>query len=77
MMDQFFELGPVYPGEEGARVQVEAGFDPRRIEILGGQPNAPLSGILNHGGWCLKSVNMPVITDGFLADVIQKAEIEK
>ena len=77
VMDSFFQITPVWPGEEGAQVTVEAGYDPRRIDVLGASGPPPIVGTLAHGGWCLRKVNLPVPTAAFQLDLIQKAEVEK
>ena len=77
VMDSYFELAPIWPGEEGTHVTIESGFDPKRIELIGANDVTPVSGTLAHGGWCLRSVSMPVLTDAFQSDVLQKAEIER
>ena len=77
VMDNFFELSPVWPGEEGTQVTIEAGYDPRRIDVLGGSDTPPIVGTLTHGGWCLRKVELPVPTAAFQLDLIQKAEVEK
>ena len=77
VLDQYFELEPVWPGEEGSLVTVNAGFDPRRIEVIGGGRELPVTGTLAHGGWCIRAANLPTLTDAFLSDLIQKAEIER
>ena len=77
VIDRFFELAPVWPGEEGARITIESGYDPRRIDVLGASDDLPITGTLAHGGWCLRKVELPVSTEAFQVDLIQKAEIER
>lgn len=77
VLDQYFELAPVWPGEEGSMVTVDSGFDPRRVEVIGGEHGLPITGTLAHGGWCIRAANLPTLTEAFLSDLIQKAEIER
>ena len=72
-----FDLAPIWPAEEGSRVSVEPGYDPTKIDVLGGMATPPLEGVLNHAGWQIKAVKLPELTEGFSEVVVQKAEIER
>lgn len=70
-------LEPVLGQEEGSRVTVPAGFDPAAIRLVGnvsGQP--PFHGTLQHAGWRVKAVSLPVPADGQDEFVLMPAEVE-
>jgi hypothetical protein len=76
---EHFRISPLRPENEGATVQVAAGYSPDEYRLLGkisGQ--APFSGVLVHHGWKTDVVNLPRVlrssTDRLPA--IAPAEVE-
>lgn len=70
-------LEPVMSQPEGSRVSVPAGFDPSAIVVTGnvsGQP--PFQGTLQHGGWRVKTINIPKTPEGHDEMVLMPAEVE-
>jgi hypothetical protein len=70
-------LEPVLPQNEGATVQVPAGFDPSAIRLTGnvtGQP--PFRGTLQHHGWRVKDYTLAAPPEGQDPFVIQPAEVD-
>ena len=70
-------LEPVLGQEEGSRVTVPVGFDPSAIRLVGtvsGQP--PFHGMLQHAGWRVRIVNLPVPSEGQDEFVLMPAEVE-
>lgn len=76
VLAEYFVVDAVWPGEEGQSVTLEEGFDRRRIDLLGSGAALPATARLVHPGWRLSQVKFPAVTDAFLADLIQKAEVE-
>ena len=74
---KWFDIGAVWPGEEGSNITLEAGFDAKRIQLTGnvsGEP--PFTGILAHHGWAVTDTRLPKLTRGADASVIAPAEVE-
>lgn len=70
-------LEPVLKDQEGANVQVPAGFDPSAIRLTGnvtGQP--PFRGTLQHHGWRVKELKLSEPAHGQDEWVLQPAEVE-
>ena len=68
---------PVMKHAEGETVEIDAGFDPHAVKLVGnvvGQP--PFSGILRHRGWQLRSVSLPKLSEAENPNLIAPAEVE-
>ena len=77
VLEHYLRLEPIIAEEEGHPVTVESGFDPAEIKLVGnvtGKP--PLRGLLRHGGWQVKDVNLPPLPAGNGRSVIAPAEVE-
>ena len=77
VVNKWFSISPVWPGEEGAPVTIEAGFDAKRIRLTGnvtGEP--PFTGTLAHPGWAVSDTQLPKLTRGADTSVIAQAEVE-
>ncbi len=75
VLEQYFEVVPVLPGEEESETTVEEGFDPAEIKLVGkvtGKP--PFQGILKHHGWRVKKINLPQEKRDF--SILTPAEVE-
>jgi len=69
-------IEPILVGNEGATVTVPAGFDPGAIRVVGNVTGIPpFTGVLRHGGWRVKAVNLPA-RSGVDPNVIAPAEVE-
>jgi hypothetical protein len=67
----------VYDAEDGATVEVAAGFDPAAVRLTGnvhGQP--PFRGTLQHAGWRAVDVRLPEPKAGIDHRVLAPAEVE-
>ena len=76
-LHEHFVLVPVRHEAEGARVILDAGFDPSSIRLTGhvaGLP--PHAGTLRHCGYRVDEVKLPKLHDDHAANVIQPAEVE-
>lgn len=76
-LDEFVSLTPVHDGEDGAQVEVEEGFDPSAIRLVGdvhGDP--PFKGTLVHHGWRVEKVSLPELPDSMDAMIVAPAEVE-
>ncbi len=70
-------LVPVLDAVEGSEVEVEEGFDPTKIKLVGnvhGKP--PFKGILRHRGWQYTEIRLPEWTAKESSKVLAPAEIE-
>ncbi|MGA2405072.1 MAG: DUF2760 domain-containing protein [Syntrophobacteraceae bacterium] len=78
VIDRLFALKPAAPQEEGAQVDVSAGFDAGRFRLTGnvaGEP--PFRGRLVHPGWEAAKCELPTWTGSKdSARVIAPAEVE-
>ncbi|HXN31326.1 MAG TPA: DUF2760 domain-containing protein [Polyangiaceae bacterium] len=71
------EIEPVLRQDEGARVELAAGFDADEVKLVGdvrGQP--PYAGVLRHRGWRAIKLELPLIVGGHDAHVLAPAEVE-
>ncbi len=74
---EYVSVGEIINSEEGKPVSIEKGFDPSAVRISGeikGEP--PFTGILNHHGWRITDIKLPVNTSKHDADVILPADVE-
>ena len=79
VLDDYFEMAPVYTTAEGAIVSITSDDNPRSYTILGkGGDSLPLKGKLVHKGWKTSRVNLPSRTNLSDADrtIIAPAELE-
>ena len=78
VLDRFFALQPVVADEEGAKVNVPAGFDAARFRLTGkvtGEP--PFTGTLQHHGWEATKCELPLFTGSdSAAKTVAPAEVE-
>ena len=77
VLKDHLELAPVLPQEEGATVEVPAGFDPSAIRLTGnvtGQP--PFRGVLKHHGWRVRDFSLAKPPEGQDEFVVAPAEVE-
>jgi hypothetical protein len=61
VLERMFALQPASPTEEGAELEVPAGFDPGKYHLIGnvvGEP--PFRGRLTHQGWEAAKCELPV-----------------
>ncbi len=80
VLNDYFEISPFRPENEGAAVTLEPGYDAPAHRLLGSvPPNPPYSGKLVHPGWTTKSIKLPRVTgtnDHRPWPVLAPAEIE-
>jgi hypothetical protein len=70
-------IEPVRAEDEGARVKLEAGFDPDAVKLVGevkGEP--PYAGVLRHRGWRATKLELPRTVGDHDARVLAPAEVE-
>lgn len=77
-LQRMFALQPVLTDEEGARVQVPAGFDAARYRLTGKVVGeAPYHGTLRHHGWQATRCDLPQFTGTeSAARTVAPAEVE-
>ena len=76
-IERCFAVVPVRSEPEGERLEVSAGFDPRRIKVTGrpvGEP--PFKGTLVHRGWTATKAELPHLNSNQEAKVLCPAEVE-
>ncbi len=73
---EHFTLEPAHPGDEGATVTVEEGYDAGRLRLVGAVGKPPWRGALRHRGWVASSTRMPELLAGADPRVIAPAEVE-
>jgi hypothetical protein len=77
VVKEHLTLEPVLPQEEGASVEVPAGFDPSAVRLTGnvtGQP--PFKGVVKHHGWRVKDYKLPPPPEGQDELVVAQADVE-
>lgn len=77
-LERFFSLRPVLSAEEGAAVDVPAGFDAGKYRLTGNVSGAaPQRGTLQHHGWEATKCDLPSYTGSpAAAKTIAPAEVE-
>lgn len=71
------EIEPVRSEDEGAKLTLEAGFDPSQVKLTGNvQGSAPYSGTLRHKGWRVKQLELPSVVEGHDPHLLYPAEVE-
>ncbi|MBK7857367.1 MAG: DUF2760 domain-containing protein [Archangiaceae bacterium] len=77
VLKQYLSIEPVLPQEEGATVDVPAGFDAGRIRLTGNVAGAPpFKGALKHHGWAAKDVKLPQPPTALDVKILAPAEVE-
>ena len=78
VLNRVFAIRPIVTDEEGATVEVPAGFDAARFRLTGKLTgDAPFRGVLRHHGWEATQCELPVFTGSeSAAKAIAAAEIE-
>ncbi|HEY0980936.1 DUF2760 domain-containing protein [Schlesneria sp. T3-172] len=78
VLDRFFSIRSILTEEEGASVEVPAGFDAGRYRLTGKLAGTgPFRGILRHHGWEATQCEMPAFTGSdSAAKTIAPAEVE-
>jgi hypothetical protein len=78
VLERMFALRPLHEQQEGAQVEIAAGFNPGRMKLTGhvsGQP--PFRGMLTHQGWQATRCNLPEwVGQNDVARVIAPTEVE-
>ncbi len=71
------ELAPIRDEEEGAKLTLQDGFDPKSVKLTGNvQGKAPFTGSLRHKGWRAKKITLPTAVAGHDAAILAQAELE-
>ncbi|WP_437587110.1 DUF2760 domain-containing protein [Sorangium sp. So ce1000] len=71
------KLAPVRREDEGAKVTLEAGYNPSEVKLIGNvSGTAPYRGVLRHRGWRADELSLPTPVAGHDASVIAPAEVE-
>jgi hypothetical protein len=71
------KLAPVRSEDEGAKVTLEAGFNPAEVKLIGNvSGSAPYKGVLRHRGWRAAAISLPTPVAGHDASIIAPAEVE-
>lgn len=78
VLERFFAIRPILTEEEGARIDVPAGFDAARYRLTGKLAGeAPFHGTLQHHGWEATRCELPAFTGSdSAARTIMPAEVE-
>jgi len=77
VLEDYVKLEPILNTEEDQPVEVQKGFDPAVIKLIGnvaGEP--PFRGVLRHRGWRVKQVSLPPLPPDAGRMVIAPAEVE-
>ncbi len=77
VLEEIVTIRSIKEENEGAKIQVEAGYDPAAIKVVGkvkGEP--PYHGILIHKGWKATKQSLPRKIGEQYDNVLQPAEIE-
>ncbi|MCF7791904.1 MAG: DUF2760 domain-containing protein [Victivallales bacterium] len=77
VVDENFNVKPLFGGEEGEKISLDNNFDPSEVKMTGNVPDkAPYSGELKHKGWLSEKVKLPKRTGKVNTNVVYPAEIE-
>ncbi|CAN0245783.1 unnamed protein product, partial [Phaeothamnion confervicola] len=74
VLQQYMKLEPIIASDEGEKVNVEPGFDPAAVRLVGKvQGDPPFEGTLRHHGWRVTQVKLPELKN---KEVVLPAEVE-
>ncbi len=76
-LKKYLVVEAVLPGADGDRVTVAKGYDPSAVRVVGnvtGEP--PYTGELQHPGWRVKELKLPIAAEGQDPFVVQPAEVQ-
>lgn len=77
VLARYYGIAPVRQESEQEQLTLAAGFDPRRIRLIGRVGGeGPYRGTLTHRGWLAAKVELPQRNDGVDPLVICPAEVE-
>jgi hypothetical protein len=77
VVKQYLSIEPVLAQEEGATVDVPAGFDSNRIRLTGNVAGTPpFKGALKHHGWAARDVKLPAPPTALDPKILAPAEVE-
>jgi hypothetical protein len=71
------DIAPVRAEDEGARIELAAGFDADTVKLVGdvrGEP--PYRGVLRHRGWRATKLELPRVVGEYDAHILAPAEVE-
>jgi len=77
VLNRYVVLEPILAGQEGARTQVSAEFDPAAVRLVGnvtGRP--PFPGTLLHRGWRATKMELPPLGAPASLRIVAQAEVE-
>lgn len=77
ILEEMVTIRPVMDVEEGAKIEVPAGYDPSKIKVVGnvvGQ--GPYKGVLVHPGWQAHKITLPKAVEEQNAEILSPAEVE-
>lgn len=70
-------VSPVRDEEEGASVELPAGFDAQRVKLTGNvQGKGPYRGKIVHRGWRAAEIKLPTLVAGHDPRILAAAEVE-
>lgn len=76
-LEELVTIRPIFEEQEGAKVQISAGYDPTTIKLVGKvKAEAPFSGTLVHKGWKAHKRSLPKQLSESETDILCPAEIE-
>ena len=76
-INKYMTLKAIIDQNEGEDVNIEPGFDPNTIKLVGnvaGEP--PFKGVLRHRGWQVTKLDLPKLSDAGKLQAISPAEVE-
>jgi hypothetical protein len=77
ILEEMVTIRPVMDLDEGARVDIPAGFDPNKIKVVGNVVgNGPYKGVLIHPGWQAHKLSLPKAPEEQMIEVLSPAEVE-
>jgi hypothetical protein len=76
-LDAHFTVEPVRAEEEGASLEIAAGYDAHALRLTGNVVgDGPYRGALAHRGWRVSDVHLPKLVEGHDSRVLAPAEVE-
>jgi hypothetical protein len=76
-LDAHFTVEPVRAEEEGASLEIAAGYDAHALRLTGNVVgDGPYRGALAHRGWRAADVHLPKLVEGHDSRVLAPAEVE-
>jgi hypothetical protein len=77
LLEDVVAIRPISKSEEGIELDIEKGFDPQEISLIGNVKGyGPYKGILRHPGWKASKLSLSLCNQDLKKEILQPLEVE-